>query len=75
MERTAHVQAVVKRSQKIIGDLYGKDQAEMDKMVSALERKVESLRLDLQALKVAAKTQRESSIHVALSVESWEFLT
>ena len=60
VERTAHVQTIVKRTNRIISDLSGKNQAEMDKMVSALERKVESLRLDLQGLKVAAKTQREA---------------
>lgn len=65
VERTAHVQSVVKRSQQIIGDLYGKNQAEVDKMVSALERKVETLRADLQGLKGAAKTQQEADIRAA----------
>lgn len=62
VERTAHVQTIVKRTNRIIGDLSGKDKADVDNMVSTLQARLESLRLDLQGLKGAAKTQREADI-------------
>lgn len=65
VERTAHVQAVVKRSQQIVGNLYGKKRSEVDKMVSDLEKKAERLRADLQGLKGAAKVQQEADIRAA----------
>jgi hypothetical protein len=65
VERTAHVQSVVKRSQQIVGDLYGKKRSEVDKMVSDLEKKAERLRSDLQGLKGAAKVQQEADIRAA----------
>ena len=65
VERTAHVQAVVKRSRQIVGTLYGKKRSEVDKMVSDLEKKAERLRADLQGLKGAARVQQEADLRAA----------
>jgi hypothetical protein len=59
------MQNVVKRSNQFINDLYGKNQADVDKRVAELERKAENLRWDLQGLKGAAKTQQEADIRAA----------
>lgn len=65
VERTAHVQAVVTRTNRLISDLYGKNQADVDNRLSALRSQIESLQADLQGLKGAAKTQREADIRAA----------
>lgn len=62
VERTAHVQTVVKRTNQLIGDLYGKNQAELDKMLADKERHIASLKADITGLKGAARTQREADI-------------
>lgn len=62
VERQAHVQTLVKRSNQIIGDLYGKDQTELDKMLADKERRIASLKADLTGLNGAARTQREADI-------------
>lgn len=62
VERTAHMQTLVKRTNQIIGGLYGKDQAELDKMLADKERRIASLKADLTGLKGAARTQREADI-------------
>lgn len=62
VERQAHVQTLVKRSNQIIGDLYGKDQSALDKMLADKERRIASLKADLTGLKGAARTQREADI-------------
>lgn len=62
VERTAHVQTVVKRTNQLIGDLYGKNQAELDMMLADKERRIASLKADITGLKGAARTQREADI-------------
>lgn len=62
VERQAHVQTLVKRSNQIIGDLYGKDQSALDKMLADKEHIIASLKADLTGLKGAARTQREADI-------------
>ena len=62
VERQAHIQTLVKRSNQIIGDLYGKDQAEFDKMLADKERRIAALKADITGLKDAARTQREADI-------------
>ena len=62
VERGAHVQTLVKRSNQIIGDLYGKSQAVLDKMLADKERQIASLKADITGLKGAARTQHEADI-------------
>ena len=62
VERTAHVQSVINRTNQLIADVSGKTETALAEEVTALEQKVDSLKADITGLKGAAKAQREADI-------------
>jgi len=62
VERTAHVQNVVNRTNQLMNDLSGKTSDDVAGMIADRERKIESLKADITGLKGAARTQREADI-------------
>jgi hypothetical protein len=60
VERTPHVQSVVKRTNQLMGDLSGKTQSDVERMIADRERTIANLKADITGLKGAVKTQRES---------------
>ena len=65
VERTDHVQTVVKRTNKLIDDLHGKTEADVNRLITDRESRIASLKADITGLKGAARTQREADIRAA----------
>ena len=63
VERTAHVQSVISRTNQFITEeLQGKTREVVEKAIADREAKIAELKEDLTGLKGAAKTQREADI-------------